>query len=818
MIAFLVDHNFNEDIVDGLTRRDVALAFTPARDVRLAHAADPAADHHTYTTGVRLGVWIMPRPGGEADKLGNRYEGVWTVDALLNLVDGSIQSVTVEPFGKDAVGIEFTATLPNGSREAHSAKRQTTGSDWGLSDLCRKGSTGRSIVGDLFEKQAGDPKTGGVFVSGTGANQLRELAERAERSSDSAHFLKHLDTSADLRRDFERYIVTLSRDEETGFQMLRRLRVVCLSESELIRRVEQRISLMLYRPDGAATDPRSVRSLLSDFIVPRLGQRIEGPEVVTFLEEHGWHRRDWAIEKTIQQRISQLNEDQLRRVEADLINGVHITRREAQLAVEALTEDDGPKRVLISGSAGRGKTCVISQAIRLTAKCGIPLLVIRLDAFSHVATTRALGRAIDLPESPAVVLAGVSNGGRALLVVDQLDAVSIVSGRNPQMWAVFESLMREADQYPNMRVLLGCRDFDLEHDHRLRPFTAENASAKVFRLDVLSEEEMRQCLLAAGVSTQQLGPHQVELLRLPLHLSLFLQGDPTKHGSFESVQDLYDRYWERKQQLLTERLGRPPQWTAVIDRLVDYLSNNQSLAAPRDVLDEFSQDAQAMASEHVLMLDRGTFRFFHEGFFDYAFARRFSQRGGDLIALLTKPGEDQHLFRRAQVRQILAYQRGRDRAAYVQALRRLFGEPRIRFHLKKVVLNLLGALSDPSEAEWALLRSLRDEPKYGGHVFLTIADRVPWFDLLLKLGVWEKWLNAKDPVDVDEAVSLLSCRQLLEERSRQIGELLAPFRGAGTEWNTRLRKVMSWGSFHHSREMMNLFLALVDDGVFDDAL
>ena len=28
MIAFLVDQNFNEDIVDGLTRRDAALEFT----------------------------------------------------------------------------------------------------------------------------------------------------------------------------------------------------------------------------------------------------------------------------------------------------------------------------------------------------------------------------------------------------------------------------------------------------------------------------------------------------------------------------------------------------------------------------------------------------------------------------------------------------------------------------------------------------------------------------------------------------------------------------------------------------------------------
>ena len=38
MISFLVDQNFNEHIVDGLTRRDAALEFIHVRDVGLAAA------------------------------------------------------------------------------------------------------------------------------------------------------------------------------------------------------------------------------------------------------------------------------------------------------------------------------------------------------------------------------------------------------------------------------------------------------------------------------------------------------------------------------------------------------------------------------------------------------------------------------------------------------------------------------------------------------------------------------------------------------------------------------------------------------------
>ena len=41
MIAYLVDQNFNEHIVDGMTRRDAKLQFTHVRDVDLAEALDP---------------------------------------------------------------------------------------------------------------------------------------------------------------------------------------------------------------------------------------------------------------------------------------------------------------------------------------------------------------------------------------------------------------------------------------------------------------------------------------------------------------------------------------------------------------------------------------------------------------------------------------------------------------------------------------------------------------------------------------------------------------------------------------------------------
>ena len=45
----------------------------------------------------------MPRRDGEADKLGNRYEGLWTVDAVLDVLDGEFVELTVQQLGDEEI-------------------------------------------------------------------------------------------------------------------------------------------------------------------------------------------------------------------------------------------------------------------------------------------------------------------------------------------------------------------------------------------------------------------------------------------------------------------------------------------------------------------------------------------------------------------------------------------------------------------------------------------------------------------------------------------------------------------------------------------
>ena len=134
----------------------------------------------------------MPRLGGEADKLGNRYEGLWSVDAALDLIDGEYAGLTVEAVGDEAAGVEFVRTAPSGVREYHSIKRQQGAGNWTLSRLTNLESTDRSLKGraaGLPERSAGVPAFAGrcrseepsLSVAQRGSGALRAPARGCAR-------------------------------------------------------------------------------------------------------------------------------------------------------------------------------------------------------------------------------------------------------------------------------------------------------------------------------------------------------------------------------------------------------------------------------------------------------------------------------------------------------------------------------------------------------------------------------------------------------------------------------------------------------------
>lgn len=338
------------------------------------------------------------------------------------------------------------------------------------------------------------------------------------------------------------------------------------------------------------------------------------------------------------------------------------------------------------------------------------------------------------------------------------------------------------------------------------------AKSSAFEVVAIGSFEPKTLDLILG--DRKVHPRLKPLLVVPLHLAMFLSLETNESEHLETRDELFGAFWVEKQRRTSQRLGRNCDFTGVVDCLARWLSDHQELSAPEYVLDELRADADALASEHVLMLSEGRYRFFHEAFFDYAFARRFAQTGGQLLELLLS-GE-QHLFRRAQVRQVLSFLRSNDPPRYLSELRSVLSDNRVRFHIKRVVFQYLAAVVDPSHSEWEVLRDFDIlQPDLRGHVHRVIANHVSWFDTLDAVGFFDGSLSSADAQAEEKVIAMFAMAEIMENRSARVAALLSRYRRNDEAWQRYLQYVCRTGHVFNSREMFGLFLSLIRDGTLD---
>ena len=71
-----------------------------------------------------------------------------------------------------------------------------------------------------------------------------------------------------------------------------------------------------------------------------------------------------------------------------------------------------------------------------------------------------------------------------------------------------------------MRILLACRKFDLDNDHRLRRLTESDGVAEAVVVERLPHETVHEVVSRFGLDANSLTFKQRNLLSVPLHLKL----------------------------------------------------------------------------------------------------------------------------------------------------------------------------------------------------------------------------------------------------------------------------------------------------------
>ena len=626
--------------------------------------------------------------GGIADKLGNEYEIRWTLVETLRVLLGQADEIRVEPFNEHADGLEFRITT-NGADEWHQCKRRLTNGSWTVKALTDAGVL-QAFAGKLVE-----PNTECVFVSSDPAPAFETLLEKARLAEISSDFYSDGGIGKGDRRALDELSPVWGMDSDTLFHWLKRCRVEVTSDTSIMRRLEDLCRLLFRTPHRDVID-RFIR-----FLTDKLGQRLTTDRLRQAVADL---KIEWRaqLDASLDAKFSIATDEYLASLSSK-IGGIDLPVSDLDEIVR-ISQDGEQPVTLVAGGAGSGKSVVLERIITAAREKGWPVLAFRIDRYLETQTLEDLGKQLLGHDSGPVAAFGSRFAAQtALLVIDQVDAVSEASGRSGRMRDLFFEMVRQSHLFPHMRVVAACRSYDLDRDTRLEQL-GKDRLVHSLRLKPLDwNEAIRPLLEKFGIDEKSLTRRSRDVLTLPINLRLFVsiaEAGERADGELSSTR-LFDHLLETRERALRQ-VGI--QWTAIeaMGVIAQSMSANQELTAPRAVLDHFPGAVDALSSAGLVTAIGGKLQFVHESFFDHTFSRRFVSSQQTVNSILAE--DEQRLFRRTQVRQIFSRLRDSGGRNYLSNLREVMGAVGIRYLVKDAIAYWLSEVDSPTEAERVLVQ------------------------------------------------------------------------------------------------------------------
>lgn len=729
--------------------------------------------------------------GEEALKDGLSFEFTWTARHLLEVMEERAHAITLGGLPGET-GVDFR--LHFADHEEHHQVKRAFGSkgEWTFAAL-----DSEKILSD-FRQRLADPKVHCYMVSSIPAVRLGHLASRARKSLAFSTFESDYLT-AEYSDWFDDLVKRWDLTREECWLKLQRVHTCPFYEQD-----QASYCLTMLRP-MVVKDPEHAWAHLRDFCFHHVHQRVTASEVWQWLTNRGIERQIVDDDPRVLARLHTQTRQYLNGVRRKLINPP-LPRQLASTIVGILTDAAEAEDIVVLGSPGGGKSAVMLQIADACVAKGWPVLAFRLDELSASISARELQNALDLPLSPAASMARASAGKPALVIIDQLDAVSQYSGRTGTLFdrvCDFLQELRAHRQRNPIHLVTACREVDWRHDGRFRPLhrsKPENENEGIHKVEDLNDEEIKVILMSTGFDAAMFSPRQRELLlRRPQHLALLIEANPEQKvlKGIITPKHLFDAYWTKKERDLSLALpsaGNP--WFDILKYITEKLAetalalnppapsgsdDEAPLAVTRSSLGRFPPAVlDWMITNGVLSEGNNRIRFGHESFFDYCFARFFEARDQTVLEYLLQ--SDQTLIQRGQLRQILAYQRDEDLNTYLTSARELLASDRIRPHLQHLLATVVCEIPDPKESEWALIapiicESLNDIEAGANTsvrclILSAFHNSLPLFKMACEDGTMAGWLQRCGPLAIDSLFRVILKHQ--EKAQPQAWTLLKP--------------------------------------------
>src|SRR5690606_5221474 len=164
----------------------------------------------------------------------------------------------------------------------------------------------------------------------------------------------------------------------------------------------------------------------------------------------------------------------------------------------------------------------------------------------------------------------------------------------------------------------------------------------------------------------------------------------------KSLQDLYSHLWRHKiignRSFNTVKVDYEKVTQFVFELASKMYEIQQINVDQRLFEDRYAEEIIYLRTEGIINTT-DKIEFFHQSFFDYSFARNFTNENKNLTEDILS--RHQGLFIRSKIKQILNYRRSVNEIQYDKDIEELVLNDKIRFHIKLLVLQQVAFQQQP---------------------------------------------------------------------------------------------------------------------------
>ena len=686
----------------------------------------------------------MPnKPGGQADKSGNRYEYNWVINKMLEVLMERKKYLIYEPIGEWEKGVDVWIGNNDGTREAQQCKaRNAAKDDWDLYTLKHKG-----IIESWGKHLKNDDNNFVALISPLPCTNLEDLISRAVNfDGDSKAFIEHqINGSAKEFQTFFKNLCTslaldFSSEDDIGIliNLLRRMRFRQFPDSDAVDYVKNLIPFLF------SGDVNSNYAKLLDIVINSAiwGRKLGIGDLTALVNEKGLVFNILAKDSRIMPRIGQLNEE-FREV-FQPISGKIFSSKSAKSCIDNLLTKT---KIAIHGNAGVGKSGCVENIISFCEDNHISYLAIKLDKRYPNGFSDKWGEEMGLPASPAKCLAAVSADKKCVLILDQLDALRWTHANSVVAVEVCKETIKEVDclnrdRNEKITVVVVCRTYDLTNDKDINRIVNE----EWIKIPVTELDENERRNLVDGYDYL---PKAVrELLRLPSNVFIWNQLSKTKkQGVIRTSFHLIECWWQE----ICEQAVNRVSCSSCAKALVEFCKAKGVIAVPKHGVEMDIEAIKYLISRHFIVEESSNYSFVHQSILDYFLAKDLFEQFLDCKEVDTIIGskDKQTPGRRYQVQQSLQLLSEESVNTFIDVSDKILSSESVRFSYKYIFIELLASFTCPSEIVCNYVLSMVDSTIWQMQFRYEIFVKNPeYLRFLLRNGRIDEWEKENGHTDI----------------------------------------------------------------------